>query len=432
MLTLNDISFEQALEYYGRSISALLVVDENTDSYRSVVRKGIFLDLLDESGTYANLVQKLWFHHNDDGRKITDTYNVFIPNMSKFTGKNSRRLKLLADGIPHIVQMLILPLDEEGRYLFFLDELDKHVFEEETETENKVSSIQNNIYVFTMTFDLANDTTRSVSLTEVSDEPLNYQLSYSEWRKTIVNMVPDEDKELFLTRSDPDYLRAHFKPGHMESFDLQMINLDGIYQWVKLIFSRANTQNDDDFRFVFMVQDINENSIELLSTLKKYEELALTDPLTRLYNHGGIETEMYNAIDNLRKDGVPVSFMMLDMDHFKNVNDSFGHSVGDVTLKKFAEILTDYMAGEKSFVGRWGGEEFVIICYGKSGDEAFNFAENLRKKVEETEFPEIKHITCSIGITDLTAEDTFDEAFNRMDKAMYASKESGRNIVSRL
>ncbi len=312
-----------------------------------------------------------------------------------------------------------------------MDEMEEDEYVHEFMTSNKVNTIQNT-YLFSMYIDLDRDTTSSLNITEVSDETVNSDIKYSDWRMMIVNMFKPEDQEQFLRRSDPEYLKKNFPPGRTSSFDCMMMNLEGNFIWVKLIFSRAETDNDDDYRFVFMVQDIHENSIELLSTLKKYEELALTDPLTGLYNHGGIETEMYNAIDNLRKDGVPVSFLMLDMDYFKKVNDRFGHSVGDITLKKFAEILTDYMAAEKGFVGRWGGEEFVIICYGKSGDEAFNFAENLRKKVEETEFPEIKHITCSIGITDLTAEDTFDEAFNRMDKAMYVSKESGRNIVSRL
>ncbi|MBP3272857.1 MAG: GGDEF domain-containing protein [Ruminococcus sp.] len=429
MLTLNDISFEQALEYYGRSISALLVVDENTDSYRSVVRKGIFLDLLDESGTYANLVQKLWFHHNDDGRKITDTYNVFIPNMSKFTGKNSRRLKLLADGIPHIVQMLILPLDEEGRYLFFLDELDKHVFEEETETENKVSSIQNNIYVFTMTFDLANDTTRSVSLTEVADEPLNYQISYSEWRKTIVNMVPDEDKELFLTRSDPDYLRAHFKPGHMESFDLQMINLDGIYQWVKLIFSRMETTSENDYRFVYMVQNIHESTMNMKATLKHYEELASTDPLTSVFNHGRIETELRNAVEKHRSDSQPAGFMILDIDFFKKVNDRYGHAVGDATLVHLSEIIKQTLADRNAAVGRWGGEEFAVVVYGEDEKALLDTAELIRTNIESSAFDVVGSITCSIGVTSLRPEDVPDTLFKRADHALYTAKSSGRNCV---
>lgn len=431
--TLESYTMEDISRIMQENVDAVLIVDASINKYKAINRRGIFEKLISEEGEYRDLIEKLWIHLSDTNERISKDYGVFMSYYGNFKGKYSRRLKVKLDGNeqPYVIQMTVYPLSEPDKYIFAMDELDDDEYIQEFMTTRKVTTIQNT-YLFSMYVDLVRDTTSSISITEISEDTVNASIKYSEWRMMIVNMIWPEDQEQFLRRTDPEYLKKNFSPGRTSSFDCQMQNLEGKYIWVKLIFSRANTQNDDDFRFVFMVQDINENSIELLSTLKKYEELALTDPLTRLYNHGGIETEMYNAIDNLRKDGVPVSFMMLDMDHFKNVNDSFGHSVGDVTLKKFAEILTDYMAGEKSFVGRWGGEEFVIICYGKSGDEAFNFAENLRKKVEETEFPEIKHITCSIGITDLTAEDTFDEAFNRMDKAMYASKESGRNIVSRL
>ena len=430
---LEDYSVEDIPELIKGYVDAVVVADYELNKYRSIFRKGMFENFLDDEGSYHDLIEKIVFHFNESNEKITEDYRVFLSSYGEFQGKYSRRIKLRLedDSQPHMIQMSVYPLTDQKKYLFIMDELDDNEYKEEYSTTKRVNTIQNT-FLFSMYIDLVHDTTSSISITEISDDTVNASIKYSDWRFMIVNMIWPEDKDQFLRRTDPEYLKKNFTPGRTASFDCMMQNLEGKYIWVKLIFSRAETNNEDDYRFVFMVQDINENSIELLSTLKKYEELALTDPLTRLYNHGGIETEMYNAIDNLRKDGVPVSFMMLDMDHFKNVNDSFGHSVGDVTLKKFAEILTDYMAGEKSFVGRWGGEEFVIICYGKSGDEAFNFAENLRKKVEETEFPEIKHITCSIGITDLTAEDTFDEAFNRMDKAMYASKESGRNIVSRL
>lgn len=209
-----------------------------------------------------------------------------------------------------------------------------------------------------------------------------------------------------------------------------MQNLEGKYIWVKLIFSRAETSNEDDYRFVFMVQNIHENSVELLSTLKKYEELALTDSLTGVYNHGGIETELYNALNVRHKTDEPISLMMLDLDYFKNVNDNFGHSVGDTTLKTFSKIIKKFMIEEKSSVGRWGGEEFVIICYGKTGDQFFEMAEQLRKEVEAYDFPEIGQITCSIGVTELKNNDTFNDAFNRLDKAMYASKNIGRNMVT--
>jgi len=429
MQTINDISFEQALEYFGKAVSALIVADENADTYRALVRRGVFVDALAETGTYKELVHTLWFHHYDDGRKITDTYDVFIPNMSKFTGKYSKRLKLLVNDIPHLVQMSTLPMDKEGCYLFVLDELDERVHEDEAETENKVSSIQNNIYVFTMAFDLVSDTTSSVSLTEISNEPLNYQISYSEWRNTIVNMIDEEDKELFLSRSAPDYLRSHFKPGHVESFDIQMVNLDGIYQWVKLIFSRMDTTNDNDYRFVYMVQNVHETTMSMKATIKHYEELASTDPLTTVFNHGRIEAELRNAIEQHKKDASSAGLMILDIDHFKEVNDTHGHAVGDMTLVHLVEIIKQSFSGKNHVIGRWGGEEFAIVIYGESSDELKASAEQLRIDVEKASFDVVKSITCSIGVSELRSDDFPEDWFERADHALYTAKSEGRNRV---
>ncbi|MBQ8950679.1 MAG: GGDEF domain-containing protein [Eubacterium sp.] len=430
---LESYTMEEVSKLLQENVDAVLVVDASENRYRTIGRRGIFESLVSEEGNYHDLIEKLWFHFSNSDEKITKDYGVFISYYGEFKGKYSRRLKVKMDDSqqPHVIQLTVYPLEEKDRYIFVMDELDDDEYVQEFMTTKKVTTIQNT-YLFSMYVDLVRDTTSSISITEVSDDTVNANIKYSDWRMMIVNMIWPEDQEQFLRRTDPEYLKKNFSPGRTSSFDCQMQNLEGKYIWVKLIFSRAETSNEDDFRFVFMVQNIHENSIELMSTLKKYEELALTDPLTGLYNHGGIENEMYNAINNHKKDGETVSFMMLDMDFFKNVNDSFGHSVGDATLKKFADILSEYMSAEKGYVGRWGGEEFVIICYGKAGDEFFTFADNLRKKVEETEFPEIKHITCSIGVTDLTDEDNFDDVFNRIDKAMYNSKQNGRNIVSRL
>lgn len=428
MQSINDITFEQAIDYFGKSVSAVVIADEAANTYHSLVRRGVFADVLDDSGTYTDLVQKLWFHRSDDGRKITDTYNVFIPNMGKFTGKYSKRTKILVNDILHLVQMSILPM-EEDRYIFFLDELDERVHEDESETENKVSSIQNNIYVFTMAFDLVSDTTSSVSLTEVSDEPLYYHISYSEWRKTIVNMIPKDDQELFLSRSDPDYLKSHFKPGHVESFDLQMVNLDGIYQWVKLIFSRMDTTNENDFRFVYMVQNIHETTMRMKATIKHYEELASTDPLTGVFNHGRIKTELRNAIEQYHKNGNSAGLMILDIDYFKEVNDRYGHAVGDTTLVHLSEIVKDTLGNRNAAIGRWGGEEFTMIIYGKNKADLKEIAELLRKNVETSAFEEVGSITCSIGVTDLHTDDTIESWFERADSALYKAKSEGRNCT---
>jgi diguanylate cyclase (GGDEF)-like protein len=429
MQTINDFSFEQALDFYGSSVSALLIADENDDTYRALVRRGVFLEVLSESGTYTEMVHRLWFHRYEDGRKITDTYNVFIPNMGKFNGKYSKRIKLLVNDIPHLVQMSVVPIDDKGQYLFILDELDERLHEEEAETENKVSSIQNNIYVFTMAFDLNSDTTSSVALTEISNEPLNYQLKYSEWRNTIVNMIPEDEQKLFLKRSDPDYLRSHFKPGDVDSFDIQMVNLDGVYQWVKLIFSRMETTNENDFRFVYMVQNIHEATISMKETLKQYEELASTDALTKVFNHGRIETELRNAIEQYKKEELTASLMILDIDHFKSVNDSYGHAVGDTTLVNLAEVISKAFTEKKAAVGRWGGEEFAVVIYGESGESLRNTAESLRSSIEEAKFEVVGSITCSIGVTELRTDDTPELWFARADHALYTAKSTGRNRV---
>lgn len=424
--TINDVP-----ELLQENVDAILIADSEANQYKTLLRKGIFEKFLDDEGTYHDLIEKLWFHFNDSNEKITQDYHVFVSSYGEFKGKYSRRIKIMVEGSvhQHIVQMSVYPLANPKKYMFMMDELDDNEYEEEFSTAKKVNTIQNT-YLFSMYIDLVHDSTSSLSITEISDDTVNSNIKYSEWRMMIVNMIWPEDQEQFLRRTDPEYLKKNFTPGRTSSFDCMMQNLEGKYIWVKLIFSRAETSNEDDYRFVFMVQNIHENSVELLSTLKKYEELALTDSLTGVYNHGGIETELYNALNVRHKTDEPISLMMLDLDYFKNVNDNFGHSVGDTTLKTFSKIIKKFMIEEKSSVGRWGGEEFVIICYGKTGDQFFEMAEQLRKEVEAYDFPEIGQITCSIGVTELKNNDTFNDAFNRLDKAMYASKNIGRNMVT--
>ena len=208
-----------------------------------------------------------------------------------------------------------------------------------------------------------------------------------------------------------------------------MMNLEGKYIWVKLIFSRSETNNEDDFRFVFMVQNIHENSIELLETMKKYEQLASRDSLTNVFNHGRMETEIRNALKDKCTKNREVSLMILDIDFFKHVNDKFGHSTGDVTLVQFTKIISDYMHDLNAVIGRWGGEEFVVVCYDTGSEKANALAEGLRRTISEESFGKIGQITCSIGVTTINSDDTFDDAFNRMDRALYNAKSSGRNCV---
>ena len=432
-INLSDLTATGVSELFLENVDAAIVVDSTIDQYKTLIRRGFFEKFLAESGSYHDLILDLWFHFNESNEKVSDDYQVFADNTGVFKKKYSRRLKLVLENedVAHLVQLTVYPLKETEKYLFILDEFDDNESLQESLTTKKINTIQSS-YLFSMYIDLVQDTTSSINVAEISDDVVNYNLKYSEWRMMIVNMIWPDDQEQFLRRTDPEYLKKNFPSGRTSSYDCMMQNLEGKYIWVKLIFSRAQSYTKDDYRFVFMVQDIHENSMEILSTLKKYEEMAITDPLTGVFNHGEIENQMNNALAICQNDNEPVSIMMVDLDMFKEVNDTYGHSVGDTTLKNFAMIMKDLALEENSSVGRWGGEEFVIVCYNKKADAAMAFAEKLRKEVEEYAFPEIGHITCSVGVTELKEDDDFTKAFNRIDKAMYDSKESGRNTVTLL
>ena len=294
---LEDYNVNDVSEFVMGNIDAVIVVDATIDKYRSIVRRNFFEKFLNESGSYHDLILNLWFHFNDSGEKINEDYQVFADNTGEFKAKYSRRLNLYLEGEdkPHLVQLTVYPIEQSKKYVFVMDEFIDNESLQESLTNKKISTIQSS-YLFSMYIDLVQDTTSSINVTEISGDVVNYNLKYSEWRMMIVNMFMPEDQEQFLRRTDPEYLKKNFTPGRTSSYDCMMRNLEGKFIWVKLIFSRAQTNNEDDYRFVFLVQDINENSIELLSTLKKYEEMAITDPLTGVYNHGEIETQLHNAL----------------------------------------------------------------------------------------------------------------------------------------
>ncbi|MBP7175393.1 MAG: GGDEF domain-containing protein [Thermoclostridium sp.] len=420
---------DDILEIFKEQVDAILIIHAELDSYKSIIKKGIFSDIIKENGKYHDLIEKLFFNVNNGLKRIASDYHVFIPSFGKFHGKYSKRLKLVYDNTLHIIQMTIYPLDDKNIYMLILDELDNSEYIQEFLTNEKMNSIQNT-YLFSMYVDLIKDTTSSINVTEISDEPMKAnELKYTNWRMMIVNMIWSEDQSLFLEHTEPDYLKKNLAPGRTTSFDCQMQNLEGKYIWVKLIFSRAETNNNDDFRFVFIVQDIHEDTVELLSTLKKNEELASKDSLTGVFNHGRIETELYNAIENKKVNERSLSIMMIDIDYFKKVNDMFGHSIGDITLKHFVAISCDFLKSYNIKMGRWGGDEFVVVCYDINASELMTIAENMRIEISKAKFDTVGNITCTIGITEINRNDEVKEAFERVDKAMYSAKLSGRNCV---
>lgn len=426
---MSELNGKEISQIIYDQVDAILIVDAEKDSYHTIKKQGLFENFLEPDGTYKKLIEKLWFHFNDGSANIASDYHVFIPMIGQFKGKYVDRIKLKIDEVNHLVQISIYPLDDTSeKYIFILDELDNSEYLKDFITDRKIDTIQSS-FLFSMYVDLIKDISYSINVTEISSNPQNYDVKYSDWRHMIVNMIWPEDQNLFMERTDPEYLKKNLAPGRTTSFDCQMKNLKGVFIWVRLIFSRTETTNDDDFRFVFMVQDIHENSIKLFDTLKKYEDLASKDTLTLIYNHGRIETEIVNSIDYFNTKKKPVSYMMIDIDYFKKVNDKFGHSVGDIVLKQFVNEIKSFLSSYNIVLGRWGGEEFVAVCYDVDLEKSQKIAAELKQKIAGTDFEKAGKLTCSIGLTQLKSDDDSKIVFDRVDKAMYEAKQNGRDCI---
>jgi diguanylate cyclase (GGDEF)-like protein len=171
----------------------------------------------------------------------------------------------------------------------------------------------------------------------------------------------------------------------------------------------------------------------ILTFLKKrqLERIATTDGLTGLNNRLKIEKLINEEVDRAIRYKRRFSLVLLDLDHFKNVNDQFGHHVGDAVLKEFSTVLLSAVR-KVDDVARWGGEEFVILLPETSVDEAHNVSEHVRSKVENHLFAIIKNLTVSIGISEYISGDNLQSIIHRADKALYEAKANGRNQIKSL
>jgi len=166
---------------------------------------------------------------------------------------------------------------------------------------------------------------------------------------------------------------------------------------------------------------------------EKLNILATTDGLTNLYNRIHFNEKLKDEILRATRFKTPLSLLMLDIDYFKNINDSYGHQAGDACLVALASLLKD-LSRSVDTCARYGGDEFIIILPQTPPDNAMNFAARLRQKVEALTVQhdnQVIQLTMSMGINalNLTEEKSAEEFLRGVDSALYAAKERGRNCV---
>ncbi len=158
------------------------------------------------------------------------------------------------------------------------------------------------------------------------------------------------------------------------------------------------------------------------------DHLASTDKLTGAWNRRRFEETIETEMDRLRRYGNRLSLMILDVDHFKKINDQYGHAVGDQVLVDLSNTIRSSLRSSDSLT-RWGGEEFVILCPNTTLSIVSKLAERLRKKIATVNFQQVGSITVSFGAAECGPSETWEQWLHRADEALYLAKSSGRDQV---
>ena len=164
---------------------------------------------------------------------------------------------------------------------------------------------------------------------------------------------------------------------------------------------------------------------------RKLHQLATTDSLTGLQNRRSAQKQAVRQIDKHQQEVAPLSLLLCDLDYFKQVNDKFGHQLGDEVLKTFSELIASVIRND-DLAARWGGEEFLILLPGTDNMEALKVAERIRHELQGASLSlsgRCVNVTTTIGIAELLPQDDFDSLLARADEALYRGKASGRNQV---
>ncbi|QOY54936.1 diguanylate cyclase [Candidatus Sulfurimonas marisnigri] len=210
------------------------------------------------------------------------------------------------------------------------------------------------------------------------------------------------------------------KAGHVWSGELKNRKKSGDFYWVSVAIEPIY----DDFGLLMGYQSIRFD----ITDKKRVEELSIRDKLTGAYNRNKFDDVLNYEFAQRGRYKKELAMIMVDFDHFKNVNDSYGHQAGDHVLVESAKIIESCVRESDSFC-RWGGEEFAVICPFTDLEGVLNLAEKIRLAVSNFHFIDIVRQTVSLGVAVAKENDTIEAFLKRSDDALYMAKEMGRNRV---
>jgi diguanylate cyclase (GGDEF)-like protein len=212
-----------------------------------------------------------------------------------------------------------------------------------------------------------------------------------------------------------------------------MISQSRIIGILRLNSREKNTYSFDDLRLLDFISDIASSSINNARLYNATEELSTRDSLTGFYIYRHMKRLLYNEMDRARVDKTPLSVIIIDIDHFKDYNDRYGHSAGDKVLIGVSHVLNDVIRKHTQFIARYGGEEFLIILPNTDNRKAVSLAEHIRQNISKRKFVLRRKqtgVTISAGVCSYSEQmQDKDDLLKRSDFLLYKAKKEGRNRV---
>lgn len=259
-----------------------------------------------------------------------------------------------------------------------------------------------------------------------------------QWQIDTSDMIIGRSMTSQIFVDDKSVSKSHAKMmlsgGDVTLIDLESTNRTVVNDEAIPPLVPVRLQNNDQIKFGNVLFKFLERGSVEAHALEQLQNKSEKDTLTGAFNKGAIVMKGMEAFKRAKLLKVPLSIAVFDIDHFKKINDTYMHAAGDYVLKELAHVVQTKLIRLDDVLGRWGGEEFVVILFGSSLQQAMEVGERFRATIEGHSFVyEGKKIpvTISVGVSTKEPQMTkWEELFDRADSAMYASKNGGRNRVS--
>ncbi len=243
-------------------------------------------------------------------------------------------------------------------------------------------------------------------------------IDYMLEQANLMDFIPEKER-LQVRQRYQDVISGKIEGSHNI---VENVSFDGKKRYFNVYDNRIEWDGEPAIQAV--IEDVTKK-VELENELKR---LSVTDALTQIANRHRLDQLLNEEADRFQRYSQPFSVILIDLDHFKSINDNWGHHAGDNTLIQVANTMTSTIRKPDS-VGRWGGEEFLIICPNTELDGAMQLAEKIRLAIASQEIDKQFRVTASLGVATIGRE-SLSQLLMRADKALYEAKSSGRNKVA--